>query len=113
MNNNIFFESDSVEWIELGGGIKRQIMGYDDNIMLVKVSFEKGSIGTLHDHPHVQTTYVASGKFEINVDGEKQILSVGDGFFAPPGKTHGVTCLEAGILVDVFSPMRKDFLGIS
>jgi len=110
MQNKIFFESASMEWIELGSGMKRQIMGYDENVMLVKVSFEKGSVGALHEHPHVQTTYVASGKFEINVDGEKQILSAGDGFFAPSGKTHGVTCLEAGILIDVFSPMRKDFL---
>ncbi len=109
-DNKIFFESDSVEWIELGGGMKRQIMGYDENIMLVKASFEKGSVGVLHAHPHVQTTYVASGKFEVDVDGEKKILSAGDGFYAPSGKTHGVTCLEAGILIDVFNPMRKDFL---
>ena len=56
MENKIFFESASMEWIELGGGMKRQIMGYDENVMLVKVSFEKGSVGALHEHPHVQTT---------------------------------------------------------
>lgn len=110
MEDNIFFKSDSMEWIDLGGGVKRQIMGYDENVMLVKVSFEKGSIGAIHDHVHVQTSYVAGGKFEINIDGEKRILSAGDGFFAPSGKTHGVVCLEAGILIDVFHPMRKDFL---
>ncbi|GHU91619.1 cupin [Bacteroidia bacterium] len=110
MEENVFFKSDSMEWVDLGGGVKRQIMGYDENVMLVKVSFEKDSIGAIHDHVHVQTSYVASGKFEINIDGRKRILSAGDGFFAPSGKTHGVVCLEAGTLIDVFHPMRKDFL---
>lgn len=93
-----------------GEGIKRQIMGYDENIMLVKVEFEAGGIGDIHSHPHVQTTYVVSGKFEINIDGEKQILEAGDGFFVPSNISHGAVCLEAGLLIDVFNPMRQDFL---
>ena len=47
--------------------------------MLVKVKFEQGAVGTPHTHYHTQTTYVASGKFEFTVNGEKQIVSAGDG----------------------------------
>ncbi|MDR1369810.1 MAG: cupin domain-containing protein [Dysgonamonadaceae bacterium] len=111
-NNQIFFESDFTELIDLGAGCSRQIMGYDDNVMLVKASFETGGIGAIHEHPHVQTSYVATGKFEVTVDGDKRILSAGDGFFVPSGKQHGVVCLEAGILIDVFHPVRKDFLKV-
>lgn len=93
-----------------GEGVSRQIMGYNEDIMLVKVAFQQGSIGAIHDHPHVQASYVASGKFEINIEGEKQILSAGDGFYVPSGKKHGVVCIEDGVLIDTFSPMRKDFL---
>jgi quercetin dioxygenase-like cupin family protein len=93
-----------------GDGVSRQIMGYSDDIMLVKVMFQSGSVGTIHDHPHVQSSYVANGKFEVNIEGEKQILSAGDGFFVPSGKKHGVICLETGILIDAFNPIRKDFL---
>jgi len=98
------------EWENLGGGVCRQIMGYDKNIMMVKVKFEKGAIGTPHQHPHVQTSYVAAGKFEVTIDGKTQVLETGDGFFVEPGKTHGVLCLEPGILIDVFNPVREDFL---
>lgn len=93
-----------------GEGVTRQIMGYDENVMLVKVMFQKGSIGSVHTHPHVQTSYVASGKFEVNIGGDKKILEEGDGFFVPSGIEHGVVCLEAGILIDTFNPYRKDFL---
>jgi len=70
----------------------------------------KSEIGAPHTHPHSQSTFVAAGKFEVDVAGKKQILSAGDGFFVASGLLHGVKCLEAGILVDSFSPVREDFL---
>jgi quercetin dioxygenase-like cupin family protein len=53
---------------------------------------------------------VAGGSFEVNINGEKKILNTGDGFYTEPDKPHGVVCLEAGILMDVFTPMRLEFL---
>ena len=85
-------------------------MGYDDKIMLVRVLFDKGGIGTVHEHYHSQVTYVASGAFEINIDGVRQTLEEGDSFYAPPNTLHGAKCLEAGELIDVFSPIREDFI---
>ena len=86
-------------WEPAGEGVVRQIMGYDGQIMLVKVKFETGAIGTPHTHYHTQTTY-----------GEKQIVETGDGIYIEPDAEHGCTCLEAGILIDCFSPIRADFL---
>jgi len=105
-----FLKESELQWEVAGEGVSRQIMGYDGQLMLVKVKFEKGAIGYLHDHFHSQCTYVASGSFEVIIKGEKQILYSGDGFYAAPDVPHGVVCLEAGILMDAFSPMRVDFL---
>ena len=80
--------------------------------MRVKVVFEKGAVGTVHTHYHSQATYVASGKFELTIGGEKRILTTGDGYYVAPDELHGCVCLEAGILIDTFSPVRADFLGI-
>ncbi len=55
-------------------------------------------------------TYVAEGKFEFTVSGETQIVSKGDCVLMPPDAVHGTVCLEAGKLVDVFSPKREEFL---
>ena len=108
-SNNFLIESD-IAWENPTQGISRQIMGYDDQLMLVKVKFEKGAIGYEHQHIHSQSTYIASGKFEVMINGEKKILEAGDGFYVKPNVPHGALCIESGILIDAFSPARKDFL---
>ena len=77
---------------------------------MVKARFETGGIGALHQHPHVQVTYVESGVFEMQMADEKRIIRKGDGYYVPPNTIHGCVCLEAGMLVDAFTPMRADFL---
>jgi quercetin dioxygenase-like cupin family protein len=101
---------EQIAWEELGGGIKRKVMSYNDDIMLVKVAFEQGGIGALHTHPHLQISYIASGAFEITIGDDKKILNEGDVYFVPSGILHGAVCLASGVLIDVFSPMREDFL---
>lgn len=97
-------------WEPAGEGVTRQIMGYDGQVMLVKVKFEKGAVGTPHTHYHTQTIYVASGKFEFTVGGKTLVVSAGDGIYMEPDVLHSCKCLEAGLLIDCFSPMRADFL---
>ncbi|KXX72139.1 MULTISPECIES: cupin domain-containing protein [Flammeovirga] len=104
-----FLFSSELPWEEVGPGLKRQIMGYDDKILMARVLFEKGAIGTVHEHHHSQATYVVSGKFELQVGDEKKVIGPGDGFYIPPHVDHGAVCLEAGELIDVFSPIREDF----
>lgn len=108
--SNTFITEQEKVWEPAGEGVTRQIMGYDGQVMLVKVKFEKGAVGTPHTHYHTQTTYVASGKFEFTVGNEKKIVKAGDGIYIEPDILHGCVCLEAGLLIDCFAPMRADFL---
>jgi quercetin dioxygenase-like cupin family protein len=94
----------------LGGGISRQILGYGPEIMVVKVWFDSGAVGDVHSHPHSQVTYIESGRFEVEIDGEKRIMGAGDSTYIAPNLRHGSVCLEAGSLLDTFSPVREDFL---
>lgn len=110
LHSDNFLRASELAWEQPAEGISRQIMGYDQTVMLVKILFKQGAVGTPHQHFHVQTTYVAKGAFEVEINGQKEILREGDGFYAEPDAIHGVVCLEDGILIDVFSPMRKDFL---
>jgi len=108
-SKNFLYERD-IPWESAGIGITRQVMGYDGQIMMVKVKFEKGAIGTPHTHYHTQNTYVVSGKFEFTVEGKTQLVEAGDGVYMEPEVLHGCKCLEAGILIDCFTPIRADFL---
>ncbi len=105
-----FVHNADVPLEDLGDGIQRKVLAHHENLMAVEVYFEAGSVGAIHFHPHEQITYVLKGKFEFNVDGNKQIIVPGDTAFLEPHVPHGVICLEAGILLDIFTPHREDFL---
>ena len=96
--------------IDLGGGTRRRILAFDSPLMAVEVSFEAGAAGAPHSHPHTQLSYVLSGSFRYAVEEEDVILNPGDSIVVPGGLTHGTVCLEAGTLLDVFTPCRDDFL---
>jgi quercetin dioxygenase-like cupin family protein len=110
MRSENFLSELKLPWEELGGGVYRQIAGYDKEIMLVKVKFVKGAVGEVHQHIHTQSSFVASGIFEVKIKGETKILKALDSFYVEPNALHGVICLEDGLLIDAFSPPRQDFL---
>jgi quercetin dioxygenase-like cupin family protein len=103
------FQSD-IPTEDLGGGVSRQILGYNENLMMVKVIFHKGAIGAMHAHPHTQTSYCASGSFEFTIGDETKVVREGDATYIPPSVMHGVVCLQEGVLIDTFNPVREDFL---
>lgn len=96
--------------LDLGGGTTRRILAWNDQLMAVEVGFEAGAEGAPHTHPHVQCSYVLSGKFRYSVEDESTELNPGDSIVVPGGLVHGTVCLEAGTLLDIFTPAREDFL---
>lgn len=110
MQSGIFQFEQETPWQDVGNGCQRQVFGYDDQIMLVKAKFIAGGIGPMHSHPHSQVTYVDSGVFEMTIGDEVKTIREGDGYYVPPHIVHGVTCIEAGMLIDAFSPYREDFI---
>lgn len=97
--------------VKTGEGVTRQVLADHPDLMLVAFSFEKaGAEGALHSHPHVQSTYVESGRFRFFLGDETREVGAGDSFVIPSGLTHGCVCLEPGRLVDCFTPRRDDFL---
>jgi quercetin dioxygenase-like cupin family protein len=74
------------------------------------VEFGKGTAFPPHNHPHQQITFVMEGAFEIEIEGEKKMLRKGDTYVVPGNAMHAVKCMEKGVLMDTFSPMREDFL---
>ena len=102
--------NQEVELQPCGPGVCRKILAYTDELMCVENHFEKGGVGALHSHPHTQITYVVSGAFEFEIDGVKKTVTAGDTMLKKDGVVHGCVCLEEGVLLDVFTPMRQDFV---
>lgn len=96
--------------VPTGPGTTRQVLAESPELMVVRFAFEAGGEGLLHHHPHVQSTYCASGRFRFQVGAERFEVGPGDAFTIPSGAEHGCLCLEAGVLIDSFTPRRDDFL---
>jgi len=104
----VFYENTTPQAV--AEGVVRRVLAYSKDVMCVENTFEKGAVGSLHHHPHTQITYVVSGVFEFEIDGEKKVVRAGDTLLKTDGVEHGCVCLEAGVLLDIFSPMREDFV---
>ncbi|UFU05305.1 cupin domain-containing protein [Ruania halotolerans] len=101
---------DDVEATVAGDGVTRRVLAYDQNVMCVENTFEAGAVGPLHHHPHTQITYVVSGVFEFTIDGVVKTVKAGDSMLKVSNVEHGCVCREAGTLLDLFTPMREDFV---
>jgi quercetin dioxygenase-like cupin family protein len=106
----MFIYNKEVQLEDLGDGVSRKVLSHSDNMMAVEVHFETGAIGPMHSHPHEQLTYVLSGAFEFTIGDDVKIVKAGDTMYKKPNIEHGCVCLEAGVLIDNFTPMRKDFV---
>ncbi len=97
--------------VSTGDNVTRQVLSDHPDLMVVAFRFAaEGAIGALHHHPHVQSTFVESGRFRFTLGDEEREFGPGDSFVIPSNQTHGCVCLEPGTLVDNFTPRRNDFL---
>ncbi len=106
----LFAQPGDGKIVDVPGGSRRRVILDTPELMLVEFTFEQGGVGALHSHPHVQTSYVAEGTFEVTIEGKTETIGSGGGYIVPSGLVHGVKALTAGRLIDAFTPRRDDFL---
>lgn len=95
----------------LDNGVERTIKGYIDDLMVAELVWKKGQVGAMHSHPHRQCTYIIKGRFEAESEGEKQTVKAGDCIYTEANVPHGLVSLEdGGVILDIFTPMREDFI---
>ena len=95
---------------QLEEGIERQMI-VGEKVMICRLRFAPNIVTPAHDHPHEQMTIVERGRVLFTIGDEQRIAKAGDVLHFPSGTWHGATMLdEEVILVDIFSPIREDFL---
>ena len=94
----------------IADGIERQML-WGDRIMVCRLRFAPRVVTAVHVHPHEQITIVERGRVVFTVDGEERVAGAGDVLHFPSGIRHGATMLDDEVvLIDIFSPIREDFL---
>jgi quercetin dioxygenase-like cupin family protein len=89
-STDIFARAKDGVWEPTPEGNKRRVVLYTNEMMVVEFAFEEGGEGWLHSHPHVQSSYVAEGAFDVTIDGRTERLNAGDCYIVPSGLQHGV-----------------------
>jgi quercetin dioxygenase-like cupin family protein len=105
-----FAHAESIAWAEAAPGIQRKVLCWDDAVMMVHFVFESGAVGATHHHPHAQCSFIEAGSFDVTIAGVTERLVQGDSYLVPPDAPHGVVAIGPGAIVDVFMPMRADFV---
>ena len=103
--------ADIGTWEDAEPGVRRRILQAQGALMLMEVQFAADAAGYEHNHVHEQISYCVAGRFEYSLDGRMHVLAAGDSIYVPSDARHGAKALEAGTLIDVFTPVREDLLG--
>jgi quercetin dioxygenase-like cupin family protein len=91
-------------------GLTRRVLAYNDKLFVVEHKMEKGWIGAMHSHPHEQAVYIVRGHIRLNCQGKTFDLRTGDTFTVRGGVEHGASALDDSVVVDVFTPLREDYI---
>ena len=91
-------------------GVNLDSLAVGEKAMVTKMNYIIGNYASEHTHPHEQCGYVISGKYLMTVEENEFILEAGDSYAVPGNVPHSFKVLEAGEVIDVFTPQREDYL---
>jgi quercetin dioxygenase-like cupin family protein len=91
-------------------GVARKTLAAGAHTLLAEFTLDKGSVLPPHSHPQEQTGYLVTGRIMLTIEGEAFDVCPGDAWTVPGGAEHSASALEDSVAVEVFSPVRTDYL---
>jgi quercetin dioxygenase-like cupin family protein len=101
---------DPTRFRELIDGVRLNTRAHGERTLLGEFQIDRGAVIPVHKHPNEQTGYLVSGRLAFTVEGARSIVGPGDAWCLPGGTEHGAEALEDTLVVEVFSPLREDYL---
>jgi quercetin dioxygenase-like cupin family protein len=106
-----FVKSEDVRSFTPESGMVRQVLAHNPKLMLIRHFFEKGWVGAKHAHPHEQLVYVVQGKIRVEIAGRPAFdVGAGESFVVEGELEHQAWALEGSEVLDVFTPVREDYM---
>ncbi len=110
MNNYMLYSDQDGSYVSMMEGIRRKTLVHGESTVLCKFQLDKNTTLPLHSHPHEQTGFLLSGKLLFTIDGDEREVSAGDSWCIRPDVEHGAQVVEDTVVIEVFSPVREDYL---
>lgn len=103
--------------VQKENSVKKQFLGDHFEVlaigkesMVTKMLYKKSDSVPFHKHPNEQNGYVITGQYKLRYDQKEYILAKGDSYSIPANMEHAMEIIEAGEVIDVFTPVRQDYL---
>jgi quercetin dioxygenase-like cupin family protein len=106
----MFCKKDTGKSRQLVDGVELTTLVHGEKTLMGQFKIAKGSAIPAHSHPHEQTGFMISGRLRFNVAGEIIEANTGDSWCLPGDVEHSAEALEDSIIIEVFSPVREDYL---
>ena len=110
MRHNRTAKAAQEGYIKVVDGIERKTLVFGEKTLMAEFRLEKGKILPLHRHPFEQTGYLVSGRLVLVIAGQRHEMTPGGSWSIPGDVEHGAEVEENSVAVEVFSPVRQDYL---
>ncbi len=111
MVSGMFNKHDNTGYKDSLKGIRQKTLVHGQKTLMVEFRLQKGAVLPMHKHPHEQTGCLVSGRLDLTIGSETRHLGPGDSWCVPGDTEHGADAIEDSVAVEVFSPVREDYLG--
>lgn len=106
----MFYKKENTVYKTQLNGVHFKTLVHGINTSLHEFKLDRGSKIPIHSHPHEQTGYLVSGKMNFIANGKTIPVGPGDSWNIPGGEEHGVDVIDDCIVIEIFSPVREDYL---
>lgn len=106
----MFTPGSSITQRDVIDGVHMKTLAHGAHTMICEFVIDKGAVIPMHDHPNEQTGYLVSGRLEFAIEDEVMVAEPGTAWNLAAGLSHGARALETCLVVEVFSPVREDYL---
>lgn len=91
-------------------GVTMRPLAFEEKTILCEFKLQKGNTLPSHQHPYEQTGYLISGKLNFRIEDQWHLAEPGDSWSIPENVVHEVKIIEDSIVIELFSPIRPDYL---
>ena len=106
----MFQKKSTAGYLQVLEKIERKTLAHGEKTLMSEFRLLQGAILPRHRHPHEQTGYLVSGRMELTIGAETCSLEPGDSWCIAGGVEHHAVALEDSLALEVFAPLREDYL---
>jgi len=106
----MFSKANDAGYLRAFAGIERKTLVHGDKTLMTEFRLRKGALLPSHSHPHEQTGYLIKGRIRLKIGEQLFEAMPGDSWCIPGAVKHHAEILEDSIAIEVFSPIREDYL---